>query len=512
MDGIIDKLDRRKIEILRIIFDCEYHTCSFVDLKNRLGVNNQTILKSVEALKADIEDFSYSKLVNLEYSSSSLLFKLTFSDNFNFQMLLNAYIRKSIKFKLLEGLFNHSFRTLQELADFLNIPYIQVRRIIQELNQLFEGTDLSIYTKKNVHIKGNEIDLRFFYTTLFLVAYGAEKWPFGTFTLLDISVILEDCPSEVYSSHSLDKYLLANYYLAVHLFRDRQGYKVREEDICISLYNSYSLTNRHAFNRLVDSLKEKLPHFSGTQLTRSARVLCSALVAMGDYNSIKVIPDFLLLDMRINQKLIPHLTYHVLDRLDYHLFNSLSLEEHNQICYSLMCLHYRVLFIGKIASRLKNFIPEYFEIDRDHRKQHKIRQIRKLIELEMYSREFKTFKEYDDYLALHYCLIYDKYLNIENHTPPINVSFLSMFSNQSLKNEITQYFCPYFNLNIVNNLSRDIDLIISEIPISSSVISSLRLDKPIIYCNQHLVDSDYSKICSALSKIAIKKFKINFEY
>lgn len=511
MDGLIDKSDRKKIRLLRIIFDCDHHICSFEKLTTKLGVSNQTVLKLVDAIKVDICSFEVSELFSLNYSSTNLLFSLFFSDSYNFQMLLNAYLRKSIKFKLLKALFSHSFNTLQELADFLDIPYIQVRRVIQEINQLFDGTSINIYTKKNVFIRGNEIDLRFFYTILFLTAYGAEKWPFHAFTLYDISTILEESPLEVYNSNSLDKYLIARYYIAVHLFRERQGHHVEEKDIRISLYQPYSVSNQQAFGKLVRMLKKYLPYFSGDQLTNCAKVLCSSLVALGGYSAIKSAPDFFLLDKRVNKKMIPHLTFYILDRLDYHLFYSLSLEEYNQLSYSLMCVHYRTSYIGKIASRLQDFLPEYLEIDRDHRKQHKIQHFKKLIELEMKTADFELYEEYSDYLTSQYCIIYDDHLNLEQHTEPINISFLSILSNKTLKEEVIQYFSPYFNLNVVTNLSREIDLIISEIPISSSVISTLRLNKTIIYCNQHLVDSDYTKICAALTKIAQEKFKINFE-
>ena len=147
MDVLVDKADRKKVRLLRTVFEAERQTCPLDSLAASLGVSNQTVLKLVEAIKEDIVLFDFAELVVFDYSSTNLLFTLQFSESVNLQMFLNAYIRKSIKFRLLEALFHHSFDTLQQLADFLDIPYIQVRRKIQEINSFF-GPNLPEYFRQ----------------------------------------------------------------------------------------------------------------------------------------------------------------------------------------------------------------------------------------------------------------------------------------------------------------------------------------------------------------------------
>lgn len=509
MDVLVDKADRKKVRLLRTVFEAERQTCPLDSLAASLGVSNQTVLKLVEAIKEDIVLFDFAELVVFDYSSTNLLFTLQFSESVNLQMFLNAYIRKSIKFRLLEALFHHSFDTLQQLADFLDIPYIQVRRKIQEINSFLNRTSLSISAKGKVSLHGNEIDIRFFYTVLFVTGYGAEKWPFRAYSFLDMSEVLDACPKEIYALPSLDKFFLVHYFLGVHLFRERQGRLVKKEEVRISLYTPYSAANRLSFSRLSKEMKRFLPRHSDEYLKRFSQLLCSALVAMGGYHSIKAAPDFLLRDSQIKEMGVPGLAFHLLDRLDHHLYNPLSSEERSTIHYALLCLHYRIFFVGTIVTHLKDIFTDYLNVDKDRRKRHKIKQIKRIIALEMQTAEFKSFENYKEYLATEYCLIYDRHIHLEKYTAPINISFLTALSKQTIQEEVLHYFSTYYNLHVVNTLSTEVDLIISDIPLSSSVIPSLRLNKPIVYCHMQLIDSDYDKIAAALSAIAKKKFKLS---
>lgn len=129
----------------------------------------------------------------------------------------------------------------------------------------------------------------------------------------------------------------------------------------------------------------------------------------------------------------------------------------------------------------------------------------------MKSSEFDWGKDFYDYLLSQYCLIYDKNIEFEKHTAPITIAFLSIISNQTLQNDVCQYFSSYFNLNVANSLNDNVDIIISEVPVSVDTISALRLHQPIIHCHQKLVQSDYEKITEALAKIARKNFKSSNE-
>ncbi|MDY6441366.1 hypothetical protein SSU93_09895 [Enterococcus avium] len=196
-----------------------------------------------------------------------------------------------------------------------------------------------------------------------------------------------------------------------------------------------------------------------------------------------------------------------MDRINYHLDIPLTKKEQNKIFYSILCLHYRVAFIGAPLNYTLTLLPYYSHEAIDSRKKYKIEHIQSLVEAEMKSIEYDCDDDFYNYLLSQYCLIYDKSIEFGKHTAPITVAFLSIISNQALQNDVCQYFSSYFNLKAANSLDDSVDIIISEIPISVDTISALRLHQPIIYCHQKLVQSDYEKITEALVKIAKKKFK-----
>ena len=507
MDFLVDKLDKKKLLFIQTIFDSDYHICTLETLLQSLNINNQTAISIFHSILEDIRLSESSSFIDLSYSKSNQLFKLQLSESFNIQNFINFYIKRSAKFKLIESLLMTSFDTLQDTANSLHVSYSHVRRIITELNHYFKPMGLRIHSRRKVNLDGNEVSLRFFYTALYLATYGAGYWPFPSFSYLDLSSLLDDCSDEVYNVRSLDKNVLTHYYLAIHLLRERRGFSIDKETISISLYKPYSLSNTEAFSTFATSIGRYLPHHSEKKLKVETQLICSSLLAIGSFSSIDTPPDFFLLDERLNDQQFAHNAFQIMDRINYHLDIPLTKKEQNKIFYSILCLHYRVAFIGAPLNYTLTLLPYYSHEAIDSRKKYKIEHIQSLVEAEMRSIEYDCDDDFYNYLLSQYCLIYDKSIEFGKHTAPITVAFLSIISNQALQNDVCQYFSSYFNLKAANSLDDSVDIIISEIPISVDTISALRLHQPIIYCHQKLVQSDYEKITEALVKIAKKKFK-----
>lgn len=507
MNFLVDKLDRNKILFIQTVFDSNHHMCSMDRLLQTVPINSQTANSLFHSISDDIQDADFSDLIDLTYSPANQLFEFHISQSLNIQTVINFYIMRSTKFKLLESLLTTKFETLQSVADTLHVSYTQVRRIITELNDSLDKIGLEIHSRRNVYLAGNEISLRFFYTILSVSTYGIGSWPFSSFSYLDLSSLLDDCPAEVFKSRALDKNVLAHYYLAIHLLRERQGFGIDTKAISIPLYEPFSVSNKEAFKTFSTSIKKYLPHHSEEKRIEDAQLICSSLIAMGSFSSVETVPDFFLLNEKFNEQKFAHKAFYIIDRVNYHLYNPLTHKERNNILYSILCLHYRLFYVGKSLNYLGTLLPNYSHETIDLRKKHKIQHIQYLVESEMASEEFDWGRDFYDYLLSQYCLIYDKQLNFEKHTAPITVAFISLISNQTLQNDVCQYFSSYFNLKPAESLDQSVDIIISEVPISIDTISALRLNQPIIYCHQKLVASDYEKITEAFAKIAQKKFK-----
>ncbi|MDU5333442.1 helix-turn-helix domain-containing protein [Enterococcus sp.] len=506
MDFLVDTLDKKKLFFVQTIFESEHHICTLETLLQKLEVNSQTAMSIFHSILEDIRLSDFSRLIDLSYSSSNRLFQLRLSESFNIQNFSNFYIQRSTKFKLLKTLLLTTFDTLQDAADSLHVSYSQVRRIISDLNFSFKPIGLRIHSRRNVSLDGNEINLRFFYTALYLATYGIGHWPFSSFTYLDLSRLLDDCPDEIFKSRSLDKSVLIHYYLAIHLMRERQGFRIDNETISIPLYKPFSPLNKKAFSKFSSTIGKYLPHHSEERLVDEAHLICSSLLALGGYAPIEEVPDFFLLDDRLNEHKFAYKAFQIVDRVNDHLSVPMTDKERNKILYSILCLHYRISLIGEPLNYIQRLLPYYTHETLDLRKKHKIQQIKRLVKAEMDSSVDDWGKDFYDYLISQYCLIYDKQLQLGTHTLPITVAFVSIISNQTLQNDVCQYFSSFFNLKVVDSIDEQVDIIISEVAISNDTISVLRLHQPIIYCHQQLVQSDYEKITEALADIAKKKF------
>lgn len=511
MDIFIDNSDKKKIAFIQTIFDSDQHTCSLDMLERTVNVNRQTIFSLRQTILEDIRLANFSDLITIDYASANQLFMMSISEAFNIQTLINLYVKRSIKYRLIYSLLTSTFETLQEAADHLNVSYIQIRRVISELNVFLESINLKIHSRRSVFLAGDEITLRFFYTVLFVSSDGITAWPFPSFSYHEISALLGNCPTEVYHPKSLDKLAFTHFYLAVHLLRERQGFSVHKEDLAVPLYQPYSSSNIDEFKVFYSSIGKYLPHYSDSKVIENSQIICSSLVALGGYASVGAAPDFFFFDSELDQQTFSQEACTVINQVDNYLQEPLTTAERTRMLYLILCLYYRISYIGKPLEKLRNLLPYYFYEASDSRKQYKMKAIHSLFEQVLHSMDFHSTEPFYGYMLLQYCLIYDKCTKFEKHNSPIIVAFISVVSNQTLQKDVTQYFSSYFSITIADKLSSDIDLIISEVPVSSEVISALRLHQPILYCHQKLVNSDYEKITEALATIANRKSTLIIE-
>lgn len=511
MEIFVDNPDKKKIVFIQTVFDSDQHICSLDTLEDTVKVNRQTIFSLFQSIIEDIRLANFSDLITIDYASINQIFRMSISEAFNIQTLINLYVKRSVKYRLLYSLLTKTFETLQEAADSLNVSYIQIRRVIADLNIFLESIDLKIHSRRTVFLAGDEITLRFFYTVLFVSTDGITAWPFPSFSYYEISALLDHCPKEVFYSKSLDKMAFTHFYLAVHLLRERQGFPVKKEDFAISIYQPYTNSNKDEFKAFYHSVGNYLPHYTESKIIENSQIICSSLVALGGYASVDIAPDFFFTDSDLNQQNFSQKASTVIDQIEAYLKEPLTPAERNRMLYLILCLHYRISYIGKPLEKLRSLLPYYFYEASDLRKQYKMNAIQSLIEQVLYSLDLGSTDPFYDYMLFQYCLIYDKCTDFEKHNAPITVAFISIISNQTMQKDITQYFSSYFNLIIAESLSHEIDLIISEVTISSEVISALRLHQPILYCHQKLVDSDYEKITEALAVIANKNSKLALE-
>ncbi|MBL1225873.1 helix-turn-helix domain-containing protein [Enterococcus sp. BWR-S5] len=505
MFGLLDTKSRKKVAIIEKIFHAKNHSCDQKVLLESLNMTYPTLLSMIDTINEDVLRFGYDSF-SIRHSPSNQMYSLQLHENMSVQLLIHAYIRESTKFILLELLLTSSFPNLQALANKLHISYTAIRKDIRELNQMLDENKMYISTRNGVRLEGDELGIRLYYSFLFLTVYGGELWPFSYIQYFEISKLLTNCPEEIYIAGLIDKSMLIHYYIGVHLLRDRQNYLVSQaRTFDVPLYAPYSEESRHSVEAFQKDLKHYLPNINGKALCFTTTLLCSVLLAFGSYTSIERVPGFFYSEKTFRENDFLDTVLFIGEKVEQQLSTPFSEHERELLFYSLMCVNYRHFLFNGLSLNLKSVIIGYMDIERNPRKMHKINHLRPLVRALLELEELSALVPFKQAIASDYLIIFEKRIDFSKHTRPIKIALLSVISNETASFDFKSYFSNYYNIIVTNVLERNIDLFISDFSLSPQVLTTLRINQPVVYVNTRWVQSDYEKINVKLAEIATKK-------
>lgn len=505
MQSLLDAKYQKKITILNKIFHSKNHACSQDVLLEDLGITYPTLISTIEKINSEVQELGYEDFA-IVHKPANQLFILELKEDLNIQRIVSYYLKKSLKFKLLEVLLTSTYPTMKQLADKLNVSYVSVRQSIKQVNELLKENHVWVSTENEVAITGNERGVRLFYTFLFLSVYGGEKWPFAFIHYFGISTFLTNCPEEIYLAGTIDKSVLIHYYVAVHLLRDKCGYFLSEEETQgIPLYAPYSTEAQESTIKLVAEMKKYVHRTNEGYLQLTTSVLLSSILALGSYSTIDKPPAFFYSDEPIRDSGFLDLISYVVDQVENGLAITFSVSEKNKLYYALMSSHYRLLLFKDFDLDLEPVLPAYVKKSSKSGNKHKLQQLSQLIDELLESEEFISYEAIKPYLKKEYMIILDKRIDLAKHMRPIKAAILTFVSNEFLSQEFYTHFSPSYNIVMASHLEKDIDLFVSDFQLSQEVIHSLRINQPIVYVHNRLVESDYEKLSDRLAKIAESK-------
>lgn len=506
MRKYLDLKSKKKVALLEKIFYSDNHSTTQEVLLEELKITYPTLISTIETINFDIERFGF-KGFSIIRSAESLSYTMEISDNCSIQLIINAYIRESPKFQILESLLFSSFSNLPMLAKKVHISYSALKRDIRELNQELREHGLFISTGSGVEMCGDEFTLRIVYTFLFLTTYSGDRWPFSFIQYVEITKLLEKCPKEIYRADSIDKSMLIHYYVAIHLLRDRMNHKIDQSRYFdVPLYNAHINESKESELEFIKNMSMILPGRSIDEVVYTSQILLSVILAFGSYAPIDKTPSFFYLEDRLKELGFMDTVQFTCDQVNSSLSIPFTAEEEELLIYSLASINYRYLLFKKLIKEFSSIIPGYFELDRNKRKAHKINHMKPLICELVNLKEMSLLHEFKDILVSDYLIIMDKRIDFSKHTLPIRVTILSTISNETAVFDFINYFSSYYNVEIVNQVNSMVDLYISDFSVSPSVLTSLRINQPIVYVNTRWIESDYLKINDNLGKIANEKF------
>lgn len=134
---------------------------SYGNLRKHLSISKA----SLETYLDEIDDnlLSYTGACQLKKSQGSML-ELILMDHFSIETVYIDYVKRSLKFQLIEYVFFYQEYTAVKIGHDLAISESSLFRKIKEVNQLLKEFQIKI---KNGRLQGEELQIRYFYFQLY---------------------------------------------------------------------------------------------------------------------------------------------------------------------------------------------------------------------------------------------------------------------------------------------------------------------------------------------------------
>lgn len=168
---------RYQIQLLDYLYFKEAQWVSIDELANATGLQQRSVLKYISFIHEVISLDYYEKLfLKLQGNQA---FKLLLEDNKFFFELRVEIIEKSLNILIWKKLFFFNELNIVKLSLESFVSLSTLKRKIKNLNFQVQSFNFKITSRDNIfRLKGNETNIRFFFSFLFWNVYSGGKWPF----------------------------------------------------------------------------------------------------------------------------------------------------------------------------------------------------------------------------------------------------------------------------------------------------------------------------------------------
>ncbi|GGD03970.1 helix-turn-helix domain-containing protein [Enterococcus wangshanyuanii] len=471
-----------------------------------MDISLGTLKRSVKLIEEDFRLFKCEDKIQLLYNEDTKTYQLNIAGDFSLQFVFLFYLKESIRFKLLEGMFTDTLGDISEVADQFYLTYSSLRRELQYLKKELSKYGLSIDTKKRIKIQGDELHIRFFYTVLYLDSYGGQSWPFPYIHQHEINQICTLFPTEIYNPTVAAKKILLSFFTANSLVRAKNGHIIDPSIMNVPLFDSKHSSYQPAIDKLSAIFKKMLPLANEEQRLIEIKTLLSCVLAFGSYPGVPRVSHFFYLNKELQEQDFLSSVLHLMNQLEDYAISPLTNDEYNSIFNKLCLTHYRVqLFNNKAFINLPIWTNPNDDLLTYNRQRTAL--FTEALEQEFTHPIMSKFLDYKNYLLFEYHNILLHTLDWEKHKPNIRVLFLSKYSTNKLENMVTSSFKALYNFDSTYELTSQVDLIISDMILSSQTLSTIGATQPTIYVQPTVSVADYRTIAKKLSELTWKKMK-----
>ncbi|PNK22959.1 hypothetical protein CBR59_29205 [Bacillus thuringiensis] len=168
---IQDKSKIRKIQILESLIDSNEIMPSKV-LSKKLQCTSRTIINDISQLKLTLPE--NWDLISIQ--SKGYLLKRDFSDDFS--RIITPYLISSELYKILLGIFNHKYYSLEKWSQLLYLDKLTLKKYLKNFKTILNQFALD-FNFRTLQLVGPELNIRHFYVMFF---YNIQNYK-RTFTL-----------------------------------------------------------------------------------------------------------------------------------------------------------------------------------------------------------------------------------------------------------------------------------------------------------------------------------------
>ncbi|WP_282937160.1 helix-turn-helix domain-containing protein [Paenibacillus sp. RC67] len=258
---------------LLTLLDMEQRWFTLSEVEKSLGISDKTIRKMVEEISKQLPP-----TVTIEVSRGKGIFLRRDGRSKTISEVISSMFRQTIFYRLMNLLFTNVGRlSVEELSGAMFMSTSSLKKLIVHLN----NNDLKAYklsiTYSTPMIKGNEMNIRYFYWKLYCDAYEFTGWPFENVDFTYINQLITNIENEKNIVYFINSKRRLSFLLAIVIERVAKGKCVKINE------NSYPWGKGFFYlpvKTLAKSLEEKL----SIEFSKSEIFFMQSLVSLSQYH------------------------------------------------------------------------------------------------------------------------------------------------------------------------------------------------------------------------------------
>ena len=347
LEHFIDKLESRKLAVLKYIEDSYQQKVSILRIEKELNISSFVLASVVESLALDFETYDVTSYFQIKKSDTEI--QLITNGEANSKLLMHIYIMESPAFKILDQIFHGTFVNVMDFAEANFLSRAGVYKWIKKLKE--ELRSHGIHLSSKFQLVGSEPKIRGYFFNMYYCLFNQMDYPFSKFLYKDarklVRIVMENTPSPIAETMKTKLF----YFFSIVLFRQKQKNKMCDNDLKPLALASKS----QRANKMADAIKsfftsksiKPLESIDNEVTFIMAFIICENILS-------DVLPNF------SSQPRTNYLTTKFIDEFQQHFPRKLTLEDQIKFQNELDIIHFKADYFEKVDSIFDEIVNVVF--------------------------------------------------------------------------------------------------------------------------------------------------------